>query len=135
MTEKTDQTIRYIASLLACFIVGGAIGTSITGDKMPEKIKIEFCTSCGSQDIKVTGNKFYCPDCDITYKVTTQGTKVIETNPLGKEKARLDQCEQDIAELQGQKEPGPEPAEPTEPAEPAASQDESEPDGFITIED
>ena len=106
---------------------------------MPAKIKIEFCTSCGSQNIKVTGNTYYCPDCDITYKVTTQGTKVIDSNPLGKEKARLDQCEQDIAELKGQKEPGPaepaESAESAEPQEPAADEEESEPDGFITIED
>ena len=104
---------------------------------MPPKIKIEFCTSCGSQDIKVTGNSFYCPDCDITYKVTTQGTKVMDSNPLGKEKARLDQLEDDVAELKGGKEPGPEPAEPDDQKfiedhpEPTAM-DEEEQDGFIT---
>ena len=137
MTEKTDQTIRYIASLLACFVVGMAFGTNITGDKMSAKIKIEFCTSCGSQEIEVAGNTYYCPDCDVTYKVTTQGTKVVDSNPLGKEKARLDQCEQDITELKGQKEPGPEPAGPAEPAEPAStSEDEDDPEqqGFISIE-
>ncbi len=100
----------------------------------PTKIKIEFCTSCGSQDIKVTGNTFYCPDCDITYKVTAEGTKVIDSNPLGKEKARLDQCEQDIAELKGQKEPEPEPPEPAEQPEPTEDEDEPESDGFITVE-
>lgn len=108
---------------------------------MPTKIKIEFCTSCGSQDIKVTGNTFYCPDCDVTYKVTTQGTKVIDSNPLGKEKARIDQMEEDIAELKGTKEPGPEPAEEkgiaTEAGDKAESraasgEDEDEPDGFVT---
>ena len=78
---------------------------------MPAKIKIEFCTSCGSQAIEVTGNKYYCPDCDVTYKVTTQGTKIVDANPLGKEKARVDQLEQDVAELKGNKEPGAEPAE------------------------
>ena len=106
----------------------------------PKKIKIEFCTSCGSQDIKVTGNTYYCPDCDITYKVTAQGTKVIDNNPLGKEKARLDALEEDVAELKGQKgpdlrpaEPGPRPAEPAGPQETAA--DENEQDGFISVED
>lgn len=105
---------------------------------MAKSIKIEFCTSCGSPDIKVTGNTFYCPDCDITYKVTTQGTKVVDSNPLGKERARLDKAEQDIAELKGQKEPGPGPAEPDDQfikdhPEPTAM-DEDEPDGFIIIE-
>ncbi|MBA7523272.1 hypothetical protein ES705_15395 [subsurface metagenome] len=99
---------------------------------MPAKIKIEFCTSCGSQDIKVTGNIFYCPDCDITYKVTTQGTKVIDSNPLGKEKARLDQVIQDVAEIKGQKPPGPDPAEPAEPAADGEDEDEPEPRGFIS---
>jgi hypothetical protein len=113
---------------------------------MPPKIKIEFCTSCGSQDIKVTGNTYYCPDCDINYKVTTQGTKVVDTNPLGKEKARVDQLEQDVAELKGNKEPGAEPAEKgiaTEAGDKAESraaggeddEDDPEQQGFITIED
>jgi len=103
----------------------------------PPKIKIEFCTSCGSQDIKVTGNSYYCPDCDINYKVTTQGTKIIDSNPLGKQNARMDQLEQDVAELKGTKEPGPGPAGPAEPAEPASTSEdeaEDEPDGFISIE-
>lgn len=103
----------------------------------PPKIKIEFCTSCGSQDIKVTGNTFYCPDCDITYKVTAQGTKVIDSNPLGKEKARIDRLEDDVAELKGNKKPepeSPEPAEPPEPPEPTEDEDEPEQDGFITVE-
>ena len=106
---------------------------------MPPKIKIEFCTFCGSQEIEVTGNKYYCPNCDVTYKVTTQGTKVVDSNPLGKEKARVDQLEQDVAELKGNKEPGPGPADPADPKpgpiEPAAGgedEDESEQDGFVT---
>lgn len=105
---------------------------------MPPKIKIEFCTSCGSQDIKVTGNTYYCPDCDVTYKVTTQGTKVVDSNPLGKEKGRIDQLEDDVAELKGQKEPGPESAEPPAGGEDDVSahvdENEDEPEGFITIE-
>lgn len=78
---------------------------------MPKKsMKIEFCTSCGSREIKVTGNKFYCPVCDVTYKVTEDGTKVVNADPLGKEKARIAALEGDVAELKGQK-----PAEPAEP--------------------
>lgn len=112
---------------------------------MPSKIKIEFCTSCGSQDIKVTGNTYYCPDCDISYKVTTQGTKVVDANPLGKEKARVDQLEQDVAELKGQKVTGPDQTGPQAAADGEADvidlqegdkedEDESEQDGFISIE-
>ena len=97
------------------------------------QIKIEFCTSCGSQEIKVTGNSFYCPDCDVSYKVTEAGTKVVDTNPLGKEKARIDQNAADIAELKGQK-----PAEPAEPEpKPAVkvadeNDDDDDQEGFIS---
>lgn len=107
----------------------------------PTKIKIEFCTSCGSQHIKVTGNSYYCPDCDISYKVTTQGTKVIDSNPLGKEKARLDQVEQDIAQLKGEKNPGPAEPEPggdddvNHLGDKNKDEDDPEQDGFITFED
>ena len=105
---------------------------------MPAKIKIEFCTSCGSQEIKVTGNNYYCPECDVTFKVTTQGTKVIDSNPLGKEKSRIDALEEDVAGLKENKPPGPEPAEPTEPTEPvepaAGAEDDDEQDGFISFE-
>lgn len=103
---------------------------------MPPKIKIEFCTSCGSKEIEVTGQKFYCPDCDVTYKVTEAGTKVVDANPLGKQNARLDQAEEDIAVLKGQK-----PAEPKSddqkfiedhPEPTAMDDDEDEPDGFVT---
>lgn len=102
----------------------------------PTKIKIEHCTSCGSTNIKVDGNQYYCPDCDKTAKVTEQGTKVIDKNPLGREKARIDQLEDDVAELKGEKNPGPDPAEPNdqfieEHPEPTAI-DEEEQDGFIT---
>ncbi len=101
---------------------------------MPQpKIKIEFCTSCGSQEIEVTGSSYYCPACDVTYKVTAQGTKVVDSNPLGKQKARVDQPEQDVAELKG-KEPGPEPAGPAEPASPSEDEGDPEQQGFISIE-
>lgn len=98
---------------------------------MPSKIKIEFCTSCGSKEIQVNGQQYYCPDCDVTYKVTEAGTKVVDTNPLGKEKARLDQIEKDVADLKGQK-----PAEekPQDPELDDNDDEEQEPEGFITIE-
>lgn len=104
---------------------------------MSTPIKIEFCTSCGSQEIKVTGNKFYCPDCDITYKVTAQGTKVVETDPLGKQNARLDQIEDDVAQLKVGSEPEPEPAEPAAGGDDDVNhlgdknEDEDEQDGFV----
>jgi len=95
---------------------------------MAKAIKIEHCTSCGSTNIEVDGNQYYCPDCDKTAKVTEQGTKVIDKNPLGKEKARIDQLEDDVAELKG-KEPQSEPAGPVNDGK---DEDEEEPDGFIT---
>jgi len=104
---------------------------------MPAKIKIEFCTSCGAQDIKVTGNNYYCPDCDVTFKVTTQGTKVVDSDPLGKQNTRLDALQEDVEKLKSEKKPGSEPAattEPAQPAQPAAEDEEEEPDGFISIE-
>jgi len=100
---------------------------------MPAKIKIEFCTSCGSKDIEVTGQNYYCPECDVTYKVTEAGTKVVDTNPLGKQNTRLAQVEKDVAQLKSGK-----PAEPAEPAEQTPDsedkdedEDDDEPDGFI----
>jgi len=63
----------------------------------------EFCSSCGSENIEVTGNKFYCGDCDITYEVTPKGTKVVATNPpkeqIDELHARLDDVEKDVDEL------------------------------------
>ena len=113
---------------------------------MPNKIKIEFCTSCGSKEIEVTGQKFYCSACDVTYKVTEAGTKVVDTNPLGKQNTRLDQVEKDIADLKGSK-----PAEQDRPNPPGAdlanelgaedlnaadlrreAEDDDEQDGFVT---
>ncbi|MBA7496450.1 hypothetical protein ES702_07058 [subsurface metagenome] len=108
---------------------------------MPTKIKIEHCTSCGSTNIKVDGNQYYCPDCDKTAKVTEQGTKVIDKNPLGREKARIDKIEDDVAKLKGEKpaEPAEEKGIATEAGDKAESraasgedEDESDQDGFIT---
>jgi len=68
----------------------------------PEVSKFEFCTSCGSDDIQVTGNQFYCGDCDVTYEVTPRGTKVVATNPFENVKDlenRVEQLEEDIDKL------------------------------------
>ncbi|MBA7650500.1 hypothetical protein ES703_58306 [subsurface metagenome] len=44
--------------------------------------KTEFCPSCGSDDIRqVTGNQFYCGDCELTYEMTPKGAKVVKGNP------------------------------------------------------
>ncbi len=60
----------------------------------------EFCTSCGSDDIQVTGNQFYCGDCDVTYEVTPRGTKVVSTNPVPTDlENRVEQLENDVDEL------------------------------------
>ncbi len=66
--------------------------------------KIAHCTSCGSDDIQVTGNQFYCGDCDVTYEVTPTGTKVVATNPMqiiDDLDARVEQLEQDVDKLNG----------------------------------
>lgn len=105
---------------------------------MPTKIKIEHCTCCGSTNIEVDGNQYYCPECDKTAKVTAaHGTKVIDRHPLGKEKARIDQLEDDVAELKGTKEPAEEKGIATEAGDKAESraiigEDEDEQDGFVT---
>ena len=103
---------------------------------MPPKIKIEFCTCCGSKEIEVTGQKYYCSVCDVTYNVTEAGTKVVDANPLGKQNARLDNIEKDVADLKGQKPADQDPTDPPapDPENKDEDEDEGEPDGFITIE-
>lgn len=70
-----------------------------TQSQQAELSKFTFCTSCGSDDIQVTGNQFYCGDCDVTYEVTPRGTKVVATNPvqiINDLEARVEQLEQDV---------------------------------------
>jgi len=100
---------------------------------MPPKIKIEFCSSCGSKDIEVTGQKFYCPECDVTYKVTEAGTTVLSTNPLGKQNTRLDKVEKDVADLRGKKPAETNPLDPPapDPENKEKDEDEGEQDGFV----
>lgn len=100
---------------------------------MSEETKIEFCTSCGSKDIEVTGNKYYCNVCDVTYQVTTAGTEIVSTDPLKKQNERIDQIAADVEQLKGKKPVEQSPAElELKPTDEAAEEDQ---DGFITIED
>jgi hypothetical protein len=66
---------------------------------MSEQIKIDKCTSCGSDQIVVAGNKFLCRPCNIVYEVTDTGTKVLEANPLDEHEQRLANAVRDIAAL------------------------------------
>ena len=101
---------------------------------MPEKTEIKFCTSCGSDEIEVTGSKYYCKVCDVTYQVSKAGTKPIDTDPLGKHKARLDKVEQDVEQLKGNKPAEQKPQDPG-PVSVIDDEEEEEPEGFITVED
>ncbi|MBA7519247.1 hypothetical protein ES705_11333 [subsurface metagenome] len=68
----------------------------------PELSKFEFCTCCGSDDIQVTGNQFYCGECDVTYEVTPKGTKVVSTNPVqvvDDLENRVEQLENDVDKI------------------------------------
>lgn len=89
-----------------------------------EVSKFEFCTSCGSDDIRVTGNQFYCFECDVTYEVTPRGTKIVATNPPKEQvdeiNHRIDDLEKDVDELLNNK--------------PGDDEDDEEPHGFIWFE-
>ncbi len=87
-----------------------------------EVSKFEFCTSCGSDDIRVTGNQFYCFECDVTYEVTPKGTKVVATNPVqavNDLENRVEQLEQDMDGLNNKS---------------SDDEDDEEPHGFIWFE-
>lgn len=64
----------------------------------------EFCSSCGSKNIEVAGDRYYCGDCDVTYKVTSKGTIPIDTNPslvVDALEERVEQLEEDVDKLNG----------------------------------
>lgn len=138
MSRKLSNT-GYQAIILCCIVIGVCLNLLIEnqGVKMSEKKEIKFCTSCGSDQIEVTGSKYYCSKCDVTYQVTKAGTKVIDADPLGKERARIEQCEKDIEELKGGKKQQEPPEQPNPGAEDDVNyhgQQEQEPEGFIVIE-
>ncbi len=100
-------------------------------------MEIKHCTSCGSDQIVVAGNKFLCRICNIVYEVTDTGTKVLDTNPLAKHEQTLRDIQRDIAEIkkeQGGDESDEQPETPAENIEPETDEDEdeTEEDGFIT---
>jgi hypothetical protein len=108
---------------------------------MSKQIKIDKCTSCGSDQIVVAGNKFLCRVCNIVYEVTDTGTKVLDANPLDEHEQRLANAERDIAVLkkagQGGEtvEPPETPAEGIEPeTDEVTDEDETQEDGFIIFE-
>lgn len=69
-------------------------------------IEIKHCTSCGSDDIEVAGNRYLCKACGVTYEVTDAGTKVVSTDPFSKDRGRIDQLEKDVDALKkGKREP------------------------------
>ncbi len=100
--------------------------------------EIKHCTSCGSKEIEVAGNKYLCRECGIVYEVTDTGTKALNTDPLGEDRARISSNAKDIAALKEQRggsEPDPEPAaepEPDDDPEPAEDEDEDEMEGFVS---
>lgn len=102
-------------------------------------IEIKHCTSCGSDQIVVAGNKFLCRPCNIVYEVTDTGTKVLDTNPLAKHEQTLRDIQRDIAELkkkQGGDESDVQPESSPESIEPETDETEDdseiEQDGFIS---
>jgi len=100
---------------------------------MSEETKIEFCSSCGSKEIEVTGKKYYCPVCDVTYTVTKEGTKPTDTNPLGKTNDRLDKVEGAVKDLQNK--PAVVDLQPADQQnQEIPSDDDEEPQGFIRVE-
>ena len=103
--------------------------------------EIKHCTSCGSDQIVVAGNKFLCRICNIVYEVTDTGTKVLDTNPLAKHEQTLRDIQRDIADIkkkQGGDESDEQPETPAESIEPETDEaeevDEPEQDGFIIFE-
>lgn len=62
-------------------------------------IEIKVCPSCGSGDIEVAGNKVHCKACDVTFKITSEGARVDNLDPLSKDRDRINKLEQDIETL------------------------------------
>lgn len=62
-------------------------------------MSIKNCPSCGSSEIEVAGNKVHCTGCDVTYRITEDGARVDNLDPLSKDRERLSKVEQDIEEL------------------------------------
>jgi len=78
---------------------------SETQSQQPE-LKIEFCAKCGSPNIDVTGNKYYCHKCDVLYEFSAGGVIAIKLEPLSEDfekmKSRLLNVEQNQNQLVGE---------------------------------
>jgi len=75
-----------------------------TQSQQPEP-KFKFCSECGSPNISVTGNKYYCHKCDVLYEFSAGGVIAVKLNPLedySEIKARLANVEQNQNQLVGE---------------------------------
>jgi hypothetical protein len=59
-------------------------------------MEIKVCPSCGSAEIEVAGNKVHCKACDVTFKITPDGAKVDNLDPLSKDRERIDKLEKEV---------------------------------------
>jgi hypothetical protein len=64
---------------------------------MPTEIVV--CPSCSSSEIEVAGNKVHCKFCDITFKITLEGAKVDNLDPLDQDRKRIDKLEQEVESM------------------------------------
>ena len=85
---------------------------SETQSQQPEP-KFEFCAKCGSPNIDVTGDKYYCHKCDVLYEFSAGGVIAIKLEPLSedyeevkaqlvKNESRFEQLEQNQNQLVGE---------------------------------
>jgi len=76
-----------------------------TQSQQPEP-KFKFCSECGSPNIDVTGNKYYCHKCDVLYEFSAGGVIAVKLNPLsedyGEIKSRLENLEQNQNQIVGE---------------------------------
>ena len=59
-------------------------------------MEIKVCPSCGSTEIEVAGNKVHCKACDVTFKITPDGARVDNLDPLSKDRERINKLEQEV---------------------------------------
>ena len=70
-------------------------------------MELKMCPSCGSKEVDVSGNKIHCRECDITFEISSQGAKVQDLDPLGKDRERIAKLESEVEELKrGKIQPG-----------------------------
>lgn len=70
----------------------------------PDEIKpFTNCVNCGSADIEVDGDEYFCPRCDTSFKITANGVRVIKSGSLSELKERVDGLEDDVRDLQDNK--------------------------------